>query len=104
MPCGSAKDGRTRADATDPPPRVCEVARTGSSPGSGPSRSAFPTGGQWLVRADVCELPVTVAGPRRSLTGFRVPRSPSIVRGTYPSPSRLASAAESRPLSCMRAT
>src|SRR5687767_4365598 len=47
-------------------------ARAWSSPGSGPRIPAFPTavsGVSW-VRV---QLPVTVAGPRRHCTGFRIP-------------------------------
>jgi len=63
----------TTYNATSPPPRVCEMWRgRRSSPGSGPShlpsRLAQPVGPQIRL------LPVTVAGPRRHFTGFRVPR------------------------------
>src|SRR5690606_28612162 len=53
----------------NPPPRVQQVARTERSPGFG-SPSAFPPDyRQWL--SGWSKLPVTVAGPRRTCTGFR---------------------------------
>src|SRR6185312_525605 len=73
-PATYARDRQaTTYNATSPPPRVCEMWRgRRSSPGSGPShlpsRLAQPVGSQMRL------LPVTVAGPRRHFTGFRVPR------------------------------
>jgi hypothetical protein len=67
-------------DATDPPPRVLLVARTKRSPGFGPSL-AFPVA-QWRRerRVGLIEaVPVTVAGPHRCCTGFRVSRPLQVV-------------------------
>jgi hypothetical protein len=63
-----------RGSATDPPPRVCWVARTERSPGFGTSL-AFPVFPVAIVSEEPGhggQVPVTVAGPRRVSTGFRV--------------------------------
>ena len=49
----------------------------GSSPGFGLHRSPSRPTGQW--HRERALLPVTVAGPHRHHTGFRFPRSPSVV-------------------------
>src|ERR671921_455106 len=67
--------------ATDPPPRVFEVARRERSPGFG-TPLAFPVS-QWRSewRSDPRgQFPVTVAGPRRIYTGFRV--APFVIAST----------------------
>jgi hypothetical protein len=61
----------TMVAPTSPPSRDVTVARTGSSPGFGLSA---PLPG-CPVGIELSCLPVTVAGPRRSYTGFRAPRS-----------------------------
>src|SRR4051812_18872113 len=70
----AVNDGRSPiGHATDPPPRVFAVARRRGLLASGlHSPSRFPSGvlSGGLTREG--RVPVTVAGPRRTCTGFRV--------------------------------
>src|SRR5438093_1339288 len=72
-PVGAEMGKRLRRmrSATIPPARESQVARTETSPGSGPAARlpGFP------VALSRTYVPVTVAGPRRTHTGFREPRS-----------------------------
>ena len=74
----------------------------GSSPGSGPPLSPSRLCSQWrneeacAARDGETHVPVTVAGPRRFCTGFRVPRSQSIVRRSYTTHSSRASVSKLR--------
>src|SRR4051812_27906253 len=59
--------------ATNPPPRVSWWHERRGLLASGlHSPSRFPSGSRVEGLAIVARLPVTVAGPRRSCTGFRV--------------------------------
>src|SRR3989442_6445497 len=77
-----AKERRIRAFAAPSLPRGNRlVARMKTSPGSGRSGAAFPgtdpvagtVEGRSMLRPYIKSLPVTVAGPRRTYTGFRIP-------------------------------
>lgn len=76
-----------RGDPTIPPARDLLVARWGVVSWLRAARLAFPVA-QWLEPNDC--LPVTVAGPRRSHTGFRDPES--LTRRVYRGPPQSANA------------
>ncbi len=66
-------DGKTIVHATNPPPRVLYGGTNGEVSWLRDSTRlpGFPSGDEWRAGLEG-QLPVTVAGPRRHCTGFRV--------------------------------